>query len=100
MEKITEEPKINFVEQRVIQRRFLQKTTNLMYVLVFLSVCLAVFFYTITIGSKLFVIGLLLFIALLGVITARDARVHLKEIDAFDLFYGINKIKNDKKKEI
>jgi magnesium-transporting ATPase (P-type) len=103
MEKIEEKPKINYIEQRTAQRKFLQKTSNLMYVLVFLCVVLSVFFYIITVGSKPFIIGAMLFIALLGTITAIDAKKHLNDIDTFDLYYGlgkVNKLQNDDQKKV
>jgi hypothetical protein len=89
-----------FVEQQVMHKNFLIKTINLMYIMIFLCVSLAVFFYVISVGYKLFIIITMLIIAAIGAFIAVDARRRMSELDAFGLYYTINKLKNVNQKKV
>ena len=93
-----QEKHLEFLKSKENHKSFLIKTINLMYVLIFLSVALAVFFYTISVGTELFVVGVMLVMAVIGALVATDAKKQIAELDDFALFYGLNKIKNEKQK--
>jgi 4-hydroxybenzoate polyprenyltransferase len=87
-----------FVQHTQHQKNFFTKTKYLMYVLVFFSAILAVFFYIISVGQKIFVVSILLLMAMMGAYIAVDARRKEAELDAFALYYGIKKLENEKEK--
>lgn len=97
MENKIEAETIDYQKIRKQHKNFFIKTQWMMYVLVMLSLAMAVFFYVITIGTKLFIIAILLIMAFMGAIIAHEARKKIAELDDFTLFYGINKLKNEKK---
>ena len=90
---------IDFGKIKEQQKAFFKKTQMLMYVLMMLALAMAVFFYVVTIGNKIFIIAVLLLMALMGALVAVDARKKQFELDDFALYYGINKIKNGTKEE-
>jgi hypothetical protein len=86
---------LDFMKLKEKNKKFFQKTYYLMYVLISLSTVLAVFFYIISVG-KVFVPAVMLLMAFMGVIIVRDTKKKQAELDDFALYYGFNKIKNEK----